>query len=59
MTTAEAIDTLADLRYTRNADLTVQECHAIGIAMVVLIALEPSQRDMVDALLAMPDASSN
>jgi len=59
MTVAEAIKTLSDLWLETGIDLSLEECHAIGISIVVLVALEPSQRDMVDALLAMPDVSSN
>ncbi len=55
----EAIGTLSELRDDKATDLTTNECQAIGIALVVLIALEPSQHKMIDALLAEPNASSN
>ncbi|MBA7546802.1 hypothetical protein ES705_39201 [subsurface metagenome] len=59
MTVAETIKTLNDLRGEKGVDLSVQECHAIGIALVVLIALEPSQAAMIDLLLAIPNSHSN
>ena len=59
MTVAEAIKSLSDLREEHGIDLSVQECHAIGIALVVMIALEPSQVVMIDHLIAMADAPDN
>ncbi|MBA7555992.1 hypothetical protein ES705_48686 [subsurface metagenome] len=59
MTVAEAIKYLSDLREEVSNDLSIQECQAIGVALLVLKTLEPSQRAMVDALLFVPVASSN
>ncbi|MBA7525860.1 hypothetical protein ES705_18018 [subsurface metagenome] len=59
MTVAETIKILNALREEKLIDLSVQECHAIGIAIVVLVALEPSQCDMIDQFLAMPYSHDN
>ncbi len=59
MSVAETIKILNDLRERKGIDLTVQECHAIGIALVVLVALEPSQCAMIDQFLAMPYSHDN
>jgi len=59
MTVAEAIKSLSDLRDDYPQDLTVQECHAIGIALVIMCALEPGQVDLIDHLIAMTDNPQN
>ncbi|MBA7548676.1 hypothetical protein ES705_41141 [subsurface metagenome] len=59
MTVAETIKILNALREEKVIDLSVLECHAIGIAIVVLVALEPSQCAMIDQFLAMHYSDSN
>ncbi|MBA7683870.1 hypothetical protein ES703_92256 [subsurface metagenome] len=59
MTVAETITTLDTLRAEQVNDLTVQECHALGVALCVLIALAPSQVEMIDQFLAMSYPPSN
>ncbi|MBA7553556.1 hypothetical protein ES705_46149 [subsurface metagenome] len=59
MIVAEAIISLSELREQKGVDLSVQECHAIGIALVIMIALEPKQVVMIDHLLSMTDAPVN
>ncbi len=59
MTVAEAIQTLSDLRDEKEHELSVKECHAIGIALIVLVALEDPKVTMVDKLIAMTDNPSN
>ena len=59
MTVAEAIRALEELREDTGIDLSVDECHALGVAITVLVALDPDERDMIDAILSMPDRSDN
>ncbi|MBA7687665.1 hypothetical protein ES703_96129 [subsurface metagenome] len=59
MTVAEATKTLSDLRDEKGIDLSIQECNAIGIALVVMCALEPSQVDLIDHIIAMTDNPQN
>jgi uncharacterized protein YwlG (UPF0340 family) len=59
MTVAEAIKILNDLREKEGVSLTVHQCHAIGVAIVVLVSLDPSQAAMIDQFLAMPYSHDN
>ncbi|MBA7535519.1 hypothetical protein ES705_27777 [subsurface metagenome] len=59
MTVKEAIQTLSELREKQRRYLSVQDEQAIGIAMVIMIALIPSQSAMIDALIDMKDAGFN
>ncbi|MBA7696218.1 hypothetical protein ES703_104861 [subsurface metagenome] len=54
-----AIQTLSDLRDEKGHELSVEECHAIGIALVIMIALEPSQVTMINALIVMTATPQN
>ncbi len=53
MTVAQAIKALSDLRDEYEPNFTTEQCEAIGIAMVIMAALEPSQVVMIDELLAL------
>ena len=59
MTVYEAIQALFTLRETKRDELTTREYHALEIARAVLISLDSPQREMVDAILAMPDYGNN
>ena len=59
MTVDEAIDALELLREEQGTDLTTPECQAIGISIVVLRSLIPSERDMINRVLDMPVFSTN
>ncbi|MBA7529918.1 hypothetical protein ES705_22123 [subsurface metagenome] len=59
MNTIEAIEILSDLRDNPCPEVSAAQCHAIGIAMVVLVSLVPAQREFIDALLAMPGFPNN
>ncbi|GAI94148.1 unnamed protein product [marine sediment metagenome] len=59
MTVAETIKHLSDLRADNVDELTVEQCHAIGIALVIMVSLEPSQVTMIDKLIAMTVAPDN
>jgi len=59
MNSTEAIKTLSDLRENQEKDLSLDEWYAIGIAVVVLVSLNPTERLVIDALLSVPDVLSN
>ena len=54
MTIDDVIKTLELLREEQGIDLTTPECQALGIAIVVLGSLIPSEKQMIDRLLSMP-----
>lgn len=59
MTVAEATKALSDLRDDPGMDLSVPEFQAIGIAICILGSLEPSQRALIDRLIATPGIGTN
>lgn len=59
MTVDEAIAALDLLREEQGTDLSNPYCRAIGIAITVLSSLIPSEKEMIDRLLAMSDVPSN
>ena len=59
MSTAEALLIISEYRDQHAADLTLGEFEAAGIAMVILAALAPAERDLIDCLLATPDPHLN
>ncbi len=59
MSTAEALLIISEYRDEHAADLTLDEFEAAGIAMVILAALAPAERDLIDCLLATPDPHLN
>ncbi len=59
MTVIDAIQELLWLREEQIDRLSPRQFHALEIARAILITLDPPQREMIDAILAMPDISSN
>ena len=59
MTIAEASMVISDYRDRHYQELTVDEFQAAGIALVVLLSLDPSERDMIDRLLSQSTPGIN
>lgn len=59
MLTSEALHIISEYRDQHAAELTLPEFEAAGIAMVVLAALDPAERTLVDAILSQSDNSQN
>lgn len=59
MTVNESIIALNLMRESGELDLNPEEFKAIGLSIVVLASLEPSQVKLIDTLMSEPGPSSS
>ncbi len=55
MTVIEVVQILQEIKEEQIDLLSLRQFHALEVARAVLISLEPSHRDIINAILAMPE----